>query len=305
MKKSLFVLLLVVSQLTYAQNVEIVSTHKLTKTELGEAYHHPTLSPQGDYVLLTNSNYAGLMKYDLASGKLTELTTATNAGYRPTFNHDGSQVIYRVVTQNNRNQRFYSVKSLNLISGQKEEIVAPCRDLTGYKIMKKGLYASKMKKSRAKRMAKIKNEASEYMITIENRELVLYKGAKRKVLRPNGSDVSYIWPSISPDQKHIVYTVAGKGTFVASIKGENPITLGHLGAPKWLGNQLIVGMNDTDNGDFITSSTIDVVSIDGTKRQTISNKEEISLFPTTAKQANVIAYSTQKGDIYLLKVATK
>ncbi|MGC3977246.1 MAG: hypothetical protein QM751_02830 [Paludibacteraceae bacterium] len=120
-------------------------------------------------------------------------------------------------------------------------------------------------------------------------------------MTPNGSEKSYIWPSVSPDAMHIVYTVASKGTFVANIDGSNVKSLGKLNAPKWAGNKFIVGMNDIDDGEKLISSTIKVVSVDGKFSKTLTSPVN-AMYPSASADGSKIAFNTEKGEIYIMNV---
>ena len=143
------------------------------------------------------------------------------------------------------------------------------------------------------------------VVNIENRQLILYHNGERTELSPNGKNYSYLWPSISPDGKKILYKVAGKGTFISNIDGSNPIRIANLNAPVWLGNEWIVGMNDNDNGERILSSTIEVASVDGQKHKTLSDPSIIAMYPAVSADNLSIVFNTDNGDIYLMQITIK
>ena len=103
----------------------------------------------------------------------------------------------------------------------------------------------------------------------------------------------------------ILYKVAGKGTFISNIDGSSPIRIANLNAPVWLGNEWIIGMNDKDNGERILSSSIEAVSIDGQKHQTLSDPSTIAMFPAVSTDNSSIAFNSDNGDIYLMKINIK
>ncbi|KAA3706312.1 hypothetical protein F3G09_16870, partial [Bacteroides salyersiae] len=79
----------------------------------------------------------------------------------------------------------------------------------------------------------------------------------------------------------------------------------NLNAPVWLGNEWIIGMNDKDNGERILSSSIEAVSIDGQKHQTLSDPSTIAMFPAVSTDNSSIAFNSDNGDIYLMKINIK
>ena len=145
-----------------------------------------------------------------------------------------------------------------------------------------------------------------YVITIENRKMVLYNNGNRTELTPNGAELSYIWASISPDNKNIVYTAAGKGTYVCSVTGKNVTSLGKLSAPSWAGNKFVVGMDDRDDGEKLISSSLVISSIEGKLRKTLEIPAGINaMYPSASKDGSRIAFNTDRGEVYLMQVELK
>ena len=81
-------------------------------------------------------------------------------------------------------------------------------------------------------------------VRIQDQKMLVSNGENSYVLAPNGDDASYFWASVSPDGKHIVYTIARYGTFVCDINGDNVRSMGRMNAPKWLDNNRIAGMQE-------------------------------------------------------------
>lgn len=303
MRKVFFTLLALASQLVYSQGIEILSIRQLPSEKIGSMYH-PEFSPAGDFLLLSGENYAGLVKYDLSTGKSDRLTSAANAGYGVQISKDGQQVVYREASYKN-NRKFQALQSMNLKTKDVKRIQSPTRDLTAHRMVDGTLIFAKEKKSVAKKVNALAQAQSALLVAVEDQKMVLYSGNARTVLSPNGQNASYIWPSISPDNRRIVYTVAGKGTFVCDLKGQNPVSLGHLGAPAWLGNGWIVGMDDKDDGHRLISSAIVAVRADGRDRQVLSNPSVIALYPTATADGTKVAFNSDKGDIYVMQVRIK
>ena len=77
MKKLLFsVMFLCSSSIGFAQLLEVASTEKVNLPE-GTAAAEATISPAGDYLLLSDFKKQGLQTYNLATGELTTVTTAS------------------------------------------------------------------------------------------------------------------------------------------------------------------------------------------------------------------------------------
>jgi len=126
---------------------------------------------------------------------------------------------------------------------------------------------------------------SQTFITIENQKMLLTRDGVQTVLAPNGDDASYFWASVSPDEKHIVYTTAHLGTYVCDIDGGNVQCMGRMNAPKWMDNNHVAGMQEFYTGhDEIDH--IRYISRD------IRGRETRDL--TAAEQADFIAKETAR-----------
>jgi dipeptidyl aminopeptidase/acylaminoacyl peptidase len=301
MKKLFLLLLLVLTQWSFAQQVNILSVEKIKETNDG-GYYHPKFSPGADYLLLTKMNYQGLVQYTLSDKSLKILNHDPGAGYGVKMSADGSSILYKKV-ELVQNRRHNALVSQNLQSGEKKVLVKATREpITAELINSQPVYVQGKKMVKAP----VKTSAPQQVITIENQKMVLYTNGNRKEITPSGKDASYIWPSISPDGKQIVYTVAGKGTFICSVSGRNVVSIGKLNAPKWAGNNFLVGMDDKDNGEKIISSDVLIVSANGKLRKKIDAPEGVmAIYPAASASGNKIAFSSQKGEIYIANVELK
>ena len=112
----------------------------------------------------------------------------------------------------------------------------------------------------------------------------------------------YIWASLSPDKKKILFYAAGKGTCIADLNGNVISYLGNIQAPRWYTDSLVVGMDSRNNEYNYTSSRIQLISADGKTKQYLTGEGEMAMYPTASGQAGKIAYNTYNGDIHLLTV---
>jgi len=297
MKK--FLLLFAISgQFIFAQQIQIQSIDQLKNTESSGLFH-PAFSPSGDYLLATAENYAGLKLYSFSDKTIKTLTTDPGAGYGVQISADGNNIVYK------KNEFVKNLKHTSLISfsrsnGKQTQLVSPTRELITPRFA-----ANKAQFVVGRKLVRnnVTTTESTPVICIENQKMVLYSGNSRKVLTPNGEQASYIWPSISPDKRNIVYTVAGKGTFVCRIDGSKPISLGKINAPVWLNNLWVVGMDDKDDGEKLLSSSLVAVTINGKVRQTIpAPVGKMAMYPAASADGSRIAFNTEKGEIYLLNI---
>lgn len=301
MKKLLLLSLIVIGQLSYAQRIDVKSIKLLNGTEQG-GYFHPIFSPQGTYLLTTAENYAGLNRHVIATNKIERLVTDAGAGYGVQISADENTILFKK-TEIQNSLRFSSLQSYSLNDKRQEKLI----DATHEKISPVfvGNAPAVVKAGVLKKMKNTTSNVNSY-INIEDRKMVLYTGNTRKVLTPNGENKSYFWASISPDGKHIVYTVAAYGTFVCNINGENPVSLKKLNAPIWLNNEWVIGMNDKDDGDQVITSEIIAATIDGKIRQTLTTPfAKIAMYPAASADGKQIAFNSEKGQIYIMNIELK
>ena len=277
MKKTmLFVAACLLSLAASAQVLEVVSMQQLpiaAQTDMKVA----GISPAGDYILLTTGSNQGLQRYDLESQALTTITDAAGAGYNVQVSNDGQEIVYRETSFDRNQMRQNKIVRLNMYNQRQRVVARNQRDL--------------------KYMATSDNLTT---VTIVDRMIVLKRNGLTTTLAPNGSHLSYIWPSVSPDGTKLCYYVCGNGCWVSNIDGSNPQYIGHkCQAAQWYDNNTLVAMATEDDGHFITGGTILVYTLDG-KKQVLTDDSMIAMYPYATK--NAIVFSTIEGETYMLNV---
>ncbi|MDR2125914.1 MAG: hypothetical protein LBP63_03695 [Prevotellaceae bacterium] len=300
--KKLLLLILLVGQSAFAQQIEVKSTELVKGTEWG-GFYFAQFSPKGTYLLTSSASYQGLTQITLATHEVKVLTQEPGAGYDVKISADESTILFKK-TEFIKNLRYTSLYQYSFTDNKAVKIENAGREkLTPAFAQNKPVF---VKGKSLVKSANVNDSEIVSFITIEDRKMALYKGNTKKLLAPNGENESYFWASISPDGKHIVYTVAAKGTFVCNIDGSNPVSLGKLNAPVWLNNQWIVGMDDYDDGNIVISSSLVASTINGKVRQTIQTPvSNIAMYPAASPDGRQIAYNTEKGEIYLLNINIK
>ena len=276
MKKIFLSLALAVSMMASAQVFEVGQLTKLntpTDTDVKVA----GVSADGSYVLITSGSNQGLRRYDVATGETTTITTAAGAGYNVQISQDGQEVVYRETKFDKQGLRKNNIIRLDMATAKTTTVAKAQRD-----------------------MMAMTTTGANVSVSISDRKIVLTKNGKNIVLAPNGSNESYIWPSISPDGTKLCYYVCGNGCWVSNIDGSNPQYIGHkCQAAQWYDNNTLVAMSTEDDGHFITGGTILVYTLDG-KKQVLTNNSMIAMYPYAAN--NMIVFSTLDGETYMLNV---
>ena len=141
-------------------------------------------------------------------------------------------------------------------------------------------------------------------LSVDNQDLKLnlYRNGERFELTPHGSDVNYIWASLSPNKQMILFNTR-RGTAICDLEGNELINLGHgLDAPVWYGNDYVVGMQDESDGHNYIASSIVIASVDGRMHQNLTNPAEYGMYPATHAESGRIVYATDNGDIRLIQL---
>ena len=276
MKKIFLSLALAISMMASAQVFEVGQLTKLntpTDTDVKVA----GVSPDGSYVLLTNGSNHGLRRYDVATGETTTITTAAGAGFNVQISNDGQELVYRETSFDKQGLRKNNIVRLNMATAKTTTIAKGQRD-----------------------MMAMANTGANVSVSINDRKIVLNKNGKNIILAPNGSNESYIWPSVSPDGTKLCYYVCGVGCYVSNLDGSNVCFIGRdFRAAQWYDNNTLVAMADKDNGHYVTESAIVAYTLDG-KKQVLTYKTMIAMFPYVAE--NAIVFSTDEGETYMLNV---
>ena len=240
-------------------------------------------SNDGKELLYTSENYKGLFLYDLKSKTSDVITEVDGAGYNPAFDRNGEQVYYRATEKVNMRQQ-----NTWMCYQRKEEKNVRCADAATARPLSAQRLGSPMG-----------NTLTAYT---DKLCLIVETNGLKNVLHPLEKTDRYLWGSLSPDGNRILFTAVGKGTYVCDLKGKVLAEIGYLNAPVWYDRDRIVGMVDKDNGDYITSSSVVMVSADGKQRQILVPSTEKAMYPAVNRSSGRIAYNTLEGDIIVLEL---
>ncbi len=297
MKKVLLALALCASFSGMAQLVNVTSIDKVNIPE-SSANKVAAISPQGDYILVTTDYNCGLTKYDLATGATQVVTRAQGAGFDAQISADGGSVVYRERSANKKHLQMKAVKTKNLATGAEQQLVKPTRDLQGVAIDGNTAVAVNKGKMSKKALDKGKAQVNAPVLWTKDFKLYITRNGRTSELMPAGN-YRYIWASMSPDATKALFYCSGKGAYVCNIDGSNLKSLGKLQAPKWMSNDMIVGMRTTDNGEVYTSGEIVVTDLNGNS-QVLTGDDVVAMYPLPA--SNKIVFSTPTGEAYIINL---
>ena len=300
-RKTWLFLLVVLSTALSAQTINVSNR---TQMQLTTKAYYPVLSPKGDKLLFTSDGYNGLFLYNLADKKQLEISKDAGAGYEPLFDAQEAKIFYRKTSFENK-LKMDAIESFEIAKSNKTLVLQPQRDLKQARNFNNGFVVTANRQLLKMTFGKNKQALPVY-VTTQDLKIYLYKEAKFSILNPlNQPESRYLWVSLSPNAKMILFTAAGKGTYVCDLSGKIISSLGYLNAPVWYDDNYVVGMQDKDDGQMITSSKILMFSVNGKVKTEISAANEIAMYPTAAGKASKVAYNTLDGKIMLVDIQIK
>jgi len=299
-------LVFILPLLAYGQSITVLETVKIVNND-GGYFCFPKFSPDGLSMFFTGSNFRGLWQISLESGIIEKITDDAGAGYDPQILDQ--KIVYRADTYMN-GRKYTSLKSIDLGSGHVSTMIDRKRHLNGITILKDGtiryMVEGKISTIQVEEgIAKTGIGSDERYLMNDDARLVIVENGRFKNLMPLGRG-SYIWCSLSPDQSKILFTVAGRGTYLSDPGGNIIYDLGYANAPQWSPDGAwIAYMDDKDDGHRFLASDIYACSTDGKLRFKLTDSEQIAMYPSWSPAGNKIAFHSDAGEIYLLALEIK
>ncbi len=273
---------------------------------LDKGFFKAKFVPTGDKLIVSSENDKRLAVYDFKNDVVEHLTSKQGAGMYPKITPDGKYVAYQ--THEFKNRRRLTSLFLQDIT---EKIIVPVvtdkRDIKLLSVDNSNVYYLEGDVVKAFDISGKKTKTNPKNITIaftdNNLNLSLYSGGKKSNINPQGEG-NYIWVSLSPDKKRILYNYPKKGAIIADLTGKTMKELGKLDAAQWSNDgKWIIGMEDYDDGHKYTKSDILMVSPDGKiKKNLTENSDLIALYPNLSNDGKKVVYNTEEGRVYLMKI---
>lgn len=295
MKTKLLIIAAACAMTATAQQVEIVQRQQLLQgTESGIS--NPVLSADGSQLLYTQADYHGLKLLDIANGISSTVSTDNMAGFEPAFASDGKSIYF--IAQSTENQRIYrEVKRYDLADGKAEAVTEKLRGMKAPKAVDGGFLTV----SDAGRRLKADRKGGTCVYSQGN-QLVVVRNGKESRLQPVATEHTYMWESLSPDGKSILFYAGGKGAYVCDLEGNITASLGRYTAPRWAGNGYVVAENSTSDGHQFESSQILLLKADGSFSYALTKPETMTMNPTASADGLRIAYNTIDGRLFLMDI---
>ncbi len=298
MRIKLFMAALLCVFLSNAQDVKIVRHEQLLKGIESQCYN-PVLSPDGQKVLFTQSDYEGLKVYDIADDVVTPLASDRLAGFSPAFSKDGKSVYF--LSQTRENMLVYrEMKSVNLDGTGMSTVMEKSRGMLHPVAVDGGVVTV----SDNGRKLKAKSNGGTYAYSA-GKEIVVVKNGIEKKIAPVPTKYTYIWESLSPDGTKILFYAGGKGAYICDLDGNLVAELGKYTSPAWCGNDYVVAVNATHDGHQYETSQIVLLKVDGSYKKELTAPVSMSMHPTASASGDRLTYNTIDGRLFLMDLRIK
>ena len=270
--------------------------------KIAESGSVPLIYPTGEYVLVRDAGDQGLTRIDLSTKERLQVTNNNIEG--DIALSDGGTMVTYSKSEYRDHLRYHTIQSVNLKTGAVRDLDEPARESYAFRFVGGKMSIAKRNTIRSVRLLNdVRRVEHEYIVAVEDDNLVLYDGNVRMVLNPNGEN-TYLWQQLSPDENRIVYVAVNDKchTFVYDISSGKTTDLGYyIGAPAWFGNDRIVGQQDEDDGHQMTASRLVTIKADGTEFQILPTPEQkMPLNPSASKNGKIVFEN--EGKIYLMEV---
>jgi Tol biopolymer transport system component len=298
MRIKLFMAALLCVFLSNAQDVKIVRHEQLLKGVESQCYN-PVLSPDGQKVLFTQSDYEGLNVYDIADDVVTPLASDRLAGFSPAFSKDGKSVYF--LSQTRENMLVYrEMKSVNLDGTGMSTVMGKSRGMLHPVAVDGGVVTV----SDNGRKLKAKSNGGTYAYSAGKKIVVVKNGIEKKIA-PVPTKYTYIWESLSPDGTKILFYAGGKGAYICDLDGNLVAELGKYTSPAWCGNDYVVAVNATHDGHQYETSQIVLLKVDGSYKKELTAPVSMSMHPTASASGDRLTYNTIDGRLFLMDLRIK
>ena len=298
MRKVLLSIAVLASSVASAQLLNVGAAAKVALPQGTEAAQ-VTLSHDGSFAVINSNN--GLEKVNLADGKTVKIAnTASFSGVE--ISEDGSTVVFKQPSFQGK-LRYTALKSVNLNNGKETTLVAPSRNLQGFNIVGNRVNAVNKGKLSTKALLNANAAAEAPVASISRGALLVTSNGVTRNISPQGTaGQSYLWPSVSPDGTKVLYYLVGAGAYVCNLDGSNAVKVGDIRAAQWYNNNVIVGMQDQDNGEVVTASKLVAVNAAGTIKQDLNQVSSMAMYPSVAGNGEKISFVTPAGELFVMSV---
>lgn len=245
----------------------------------GANAYHPVLSPDGTTLLFTTVDHTGLKALDMKTGAVSVLDADAAAGFNPVFSADGNTVAYRT-------------------AGMNDGLM--CRDLRSYNLQSG---TAKVLQGMSRQDVDLNKAAGDVVYARANYRTITVSNAEgTREISPLADAHSYLWASLSPDGKRLLFSEPFSGVYISNADGTDARRIADKGDyPAWAGNDAVVYILSHDDGYVTLSSQL--IAVDLTDNSTtVVTPSDTLVGEATAAANGTVVFSTVDGKLYSLTI---
>ena len=249
-----------------------INVRRIRKLPIDHKAYFPSFGTHKRQVVLTQANYRGISLYNTFWRWETVISEEPGAGKEVAF-PGKNEVLYRERTPAGEDAD-YTYKTYDLKDKEYAEVEKP--------------------------------PSAPLEVRVDRKQLQLVKhGEVVRKMDPVG-DHYYIWASLSPDGRRLLFTAAGKGTYVTDLDGNVVANLGMLNDPGWMNEEWVLGMEDQDDGERVLSSNVVARHVPSETRVNLTRDfDGIALYPESSPEAERIVFHNPQGEIFIANIRIK
>ena len=240
--------------------------------------HHPVLSPDGTTLLYSTDTHDGLKAMNMATGETSLIDAGAAAGFNPVFTTDSRTVYYRTAEMKD-NLLYRDVRSYSFDTRNMHKVSPMSRDKVDMAAFRGGNYAV--------------DDYNTIRVSLDGKEVSV---------NPIADSHSYLWASLSADNKQLLFSEPFKGVFIADADGSNARRLLRKGDnPTWAGEHTIVAIITHDDGYVVLDSRL--VAVDTRSGEiTYLTPEDMLVGEATAAGDGTVVVADVTGNMFIFNL---
>lgn len=289
------IMLLAAATTASAQIAETGAPVRLLKDTQSELYN-PILSTDGQQLLYSAADFSNLRLYDFNDNVSVTVSKEARSGFDAQFTPDGKAIVFVGQNTGANGMAMRQLKKYDIAGRKTIELSDAARAISRPVVTNEAVsaVAGQRKIAVGKKLTSgVRTEGTKLFITVNGVETA-YTPVKKSA--------GYIWASMSPDGRKVMFFAAGHGIVITDLHGNIISEPGNFEAPVWYDNNVIVAMNATDDGHQLKSSQIVMLRADGSEIQELTRPESMSMNPTASAAAGMIVYNTIDGRLYQMNI---
>jgi len=289
--------------------VEAVDIQNITE-DLSERFIAPVFSSDGNKIIFTTENYIGIWVYDIKQNTIQQLNSLPGSGYNFSLSKDGSKVYFRNKTQKaKRHGGKYSIFEQDILTKKINVILTTEKIITTPIVLNNSLLFledNELKEIPINTKNSLGGKAIPSVYFVIDNKLMKYKiGEDAEKISLNNMKIVSV--KYTRDNKNLVCLTTNNGLLLLDLNGYvvNNYKEAHF-LTKLFNSSLVVIVEEDDDGSKITKSQMYMGFISSNKKRKIFNLKDEKVFtPSWSLTENKIVYSTDKGNIKIVKLNIK